>query len=115
MEHKRGELARLVNLKNIDLSTLSSEQLYEIALDFVSLVDKNKSGSLDEEEFYDYFSNAADIFLTDEQIRQLFLEFDTSGDGVISLQEFATAIAVVLSTEDVEVAEASEAGALSTK
>ena len=63
---KRGELARLVNLKNIDLSTLSSEQLYEIALDFVALVDKNKSGSLDAEEFYDFFSNAADIFLTDE-------------------------------------------------
>lgn len=52
-----------------------------MALDFVTLVDKHKTGQVEYDEFYEFFSNAEDIFLTDEQIRQLFFEFDDSGDG----------------------------------
>lgn len=60
---------RLVNIKNVDLDKLSKEQLYEMALDFVTLVDKHKTGQVEYDEFYEFFSNAEDIFLTDEQIR----------------------------------------------
>lgn len=96
LESKKHELARLVNLNNVDLSNLDSEKIYQLSLDFCTLVDKGNSGELEYEEFYDFFSNAEDIFLTDDQIWQLFNEIDVSGDGCISLQEFARALTIVI-------------------
>lgn len=60
---------------------MTNGQLYEISLDFVNTLDKGKSGELEYEEFYEFFANTEDIYLTDEQIKQLFFEFDVSGDG----------------------------------
>ncbi len=64
---------------------MTPEQIYDIALNVVTVVDKDKSGEVDYDEFYEFFSSAEEIFLTDEQIKDLFREFDDSGDGIISL------------------------------
>ena len=96
LQSKKKELTRMINLKNVDIDSLSAEGIYEVALDFVAQVDKDKTGKIEFDEFYDLFGNSEDIFLTDEQIRQLFFEIDTSGDGIISMQEFSRAVAILL-------------------
>lgn len=66
IQTKQAELARVFNYKNLDLTDMTHAQLYELSLDFVNIVDKGKSGELDYEEFYNFFANTEDIYLTDE-------------------------------------------------
>lgn len=66
LQSKKKELTRMINLKNVDINSLSAEGIYEVALDFVAQVDKDKTGKIEFDEFYDLFGNSEDIFLTDE-------------------------------------------------
>ena len=98
IEEKKSELVKVINFKNQNLNNLTNAQLYEISLDFVNILDKGKSGELEYEEFYNFFANTDDIYLTDEQIKRLFFEFDVSGNGNISLEELARGITIIINS-----------------
>jgi Ca2+-binding EF-hand superfamily protein len=47
----------------------------------MELADKNGDGELSYEEFYEFFSKIETIMVSDEEIKQMFDEFDGSGNG----------------------------------
>ena len=53
--------------------------------------DVDGSGELDEEEVRQAFE-MLEFFFTDEQMKELMLEFDDSGDGLIQFPEFCEMI-----------------------
>ena len=58
----------------------------------MELADKDGNGELDYNEFYLFFSKIESMMITDEDIRQIFEDFDGSGNGMLSVEEFARAI-----------------------
>jgi Ca2+-binding EF-hand superfamily protein len=58
----------------------------------MEIADKDGNGELDYQEFYDFFSKIEGVMVTDEEIRQIFEDFDGSGNGFLSVEEFARAI-----------------------
>ena len=52
-------------------------------------MDKDSSGRIDKDEFNDFFTSLDDMPVDDSQIEGLFNAFDKSGDGIISVEEFA--------------------------
>lgn len=67
----------------------------------MELADKDGNGELDQEEFYDFFSRIEGMMVTKEEIEQIFKDFDGSGNGALSVEEFARAIyQVVLADMD---------------
>ena len=67
----------------------------------MELADKDGNGELDFQEFYDFFSKIEDIMVTEQEIRQIFDDFDGSGNGYLSVEEFARAIyQAVLADQD---------------
>ena len=61
-------------------------------LEWVEVMDTDQSGNIEKEEFYNFFSDFEELALTDGQVEAMFSEFDISGDGSISCDEFARAI-----------------------
>lgn len=61
-------------------------------LEWVEVMDTDQSGNIEKEEFYNFFSDFDELALTDGQVEAMFSEFDISGDGSISCDEFARAI-----------------------
>lgn len=72
--------------------TLTIEAVQEIALNWMELADADGSGELDYGEFHDFFSKIEGIVVTDDEIKQIFDDFDGSGNGSLSVEEFARAI-----------------------
>lgn len=58
----------------------------------MELADRDGSGELDFNEFYAFFSEIESIMITEEEIKQIFEDFDGSGNGQLSVEEFARAI-----------------------
>jgi Ca2+-binding EF-hand superfamily protein len=58
----------------------------------MELADKDGNGELDYNEFHLFFSKIESMMITDEDIRQIFDDFDGSGNGMLSVEEFARAI-----------------------
>lgn len=61
-------------------------------MEWIEIMDQDQSGKIELPEFYDFFSSLDDMPLSDDQVQGLFNSFDKSGDGVISVEEFAHAI-----------------------
>ena len=81
--------------------TLTIDKVQEVALNWMELADKDGNGELDFQEFYDFFSKIEDIVVTEQEIRQIFDDFDGSGNGYLSVEEFARAIyQAVLADQD---------------
>ena len=58
----------------------------------MKVADKDGNGELDYEEFEEFFSKIEGIYVSDEVIRSIFESYDTSGDGFLSVDEFAQSI-----------------------
>ena len=47
----------------------------------MEIADKDGNGELDFDEFYDFFSRIEDVILSEQEIKQIFNDFDGSGNG----------------------------------
>ena len=47
----------------------------------MELADKDGNSELNYEEFYTFFSKIESMMITDEEIKQIFEDFDASGNG----------------------------------
>ena len=70
-----------------DTNTLdySKEGIYDIAFDWVQLVDKNNQGGIDLTEFYRSFNSIDDFVICDQDVINIFKMFDTNSDAEISI------------------------------
>ena len=97
---KKNEILQMLNSQTSG-QTLTIDKVQEVALNWMELADKDGNGELDFQEFYDFFSKIEDIVVTEQEIRQIFDDFDGSGNGYLSVEEFARAIyQAVLADQD---------------
>jgi hypothetical protein len=94
LHQKSLEILFALNRQLNDTETLdfSPEGIYDLAFDWVSLVDKNNQGGINLTEFYRSFGSIDDFVISDKDIVNIFKLFDMNGDGDISVQELAKAI-----------------------
>lgn len=71
----------------------------------MELADKDGNGELSFEEFHNFFSKLDSMMLSDEEIKQIFIDFDSSGNGNLSVEEFARAIYQAVLAENDEYSE----------
>ena len=88
---RKNEILNLLNTQTIG-QTLTVDKVQEVALNWMDLADKDGNGELDFEEFFDFFSKIEGIVVNEEEIKAIFNEFDGSGNGSLSVEEFARAI-----------------------
>jgi len=81
------------------------ESVQSIALNWMDLADKDGNGELNFSEFFDFFSKIEGIMITEAEIRQIFNDFDCTGNGHLSVEEFARAIYQVLLADQDEYSE----------
>ena len=60
-----------------------------MAMEWIELVDVDRNGAIELDEFFDFFRNIDGVYLSDEEMEQMFRSFDKSGDGSLTMQEFA--------------------------
>ena len=108
LARKKKEFADAINLG--DTSHQTPEKIAAHAISWVLLVDKDGNNSINLKEFHEFFHSMDGIFMSDNEIEQMFKEFDTSGNGELSVEEFARAITYAIvpdepddSMKDVEV------------
>jgi hypothetical protein len=89
---------------------LTVDKVQEVALNWMEIADKDGNGELDYQEFYDFFSKIEGVMVTDEEIRQIFDDFDGSGNGFLSVEEFARAIYQVILADHDEYSDADDYG-----
>ena len=88
---RKNEILNLLNTQTMG-QTLTVDKVQEVALNWMDLADKDGNGELDFEEFFDFFSKIEGIVVNEEEIKAIFNEFDGSGNGSLSVEEFARAI-----------------------
>jgi len=49
-------------------------------------------GSIDYQEFYEFIQELDDMDLDDDQVKDIFNALDKSGDGLITVEEFANGL-----------------------
>ena len=74
---------------------MNIDDIQQIALQWMELADRDGNGQLDFVEFSEFFSKLEGIIVSDEEIEKMFKEFDMTGNGMISIEEFARAIYLV--------------------
>lgn len=57
-------------------------------LDIFNVMDKNRSGAVDYKEIKEHSAKYGGQALTEEELREVFRDFDTSGDHQIDKEEF---------------------------
>lgn len=97
---RKSEILNLLNTQTMG-QTLTVEKVQDVALNWMDLADKDGNGELDFEEFFDFFSKIEGMVINEEEIRTIFTDFDGSGNGFLSVEEFARAIyQAVLADQD---------------
>lgn len=77
-------------------------------MQWMDLADKDGNGHLDLKEFTEFFAKAEGMTMSQEEIVQMFNDFDTTGDGQLSVEEFARAIYQNILAENEEYSESSD-------
>ena len=57
---------------------INDERIREIALDLLETIDIDKSGSIEYNEFYEFFSKLDDLEVNQEIIENIFNSFDSN-------------------------------------
>jgi Ca2+-binding EF-hand superfamily protein len=73
-----------------------------MAMEWIELVDVDRNGAIELGEFFDFFRNIDGVYLSDDEMEQMFRSFDKSGDGSLTMQEFAQALYLILVPEGLE-------------
>ena len=87
---KKREFAEAINLG--DTTQLTSEKIAAHAINWMAIVDRDGNNKINLKEFHEFFHSMDGIFMSDNEIEQMFKEFDTSKDGELTVEEFAKAI-----------------------
>lgn len=90
LKRKKREFAEAINLG--DTSQMTPEKIAEHAINWMTIVDKDGNGSINLPEFFEFFYTMDGIFMSDNEIEKMFHDFDASGNGELSVEEFARAI-----------------------
>ena len=91
MKKKKKDLLGNFNALNKE-GKLDEETIAKIAEEWIELADRDGNGELDFKEFHDFFSKIDGLYLSDDELKQMFNEIDVSGNGMISGEEFALLI-----------------------
>ena len=91
IKKKKKDLMGVFNEMNNE-GKVDEESIHNVALNWVELADRDGNGELDYKEFYDFFTKIEGLHMTDEELKQMHEEFDGSGNGMLSVEEFARAI-----------------------
>lgn len=102
MARKKQALAATFDFAGTNVGKLTPEKVSEMAEKWVALIDADGNGTIDFDEFYEFFSNVDGIFLSMNEIKSLFTDFDKSGDGHLTVNEFAQALYLMLIPEGFE-------------
>ena len=89
------EFGKVIKKKFAGQQDTSDERIHEITMDMLQRIDLDHSGEIDYEEFYEFFANNDEFIVSNENIRNMFLEFDKNdkdNEATINVEEFAQAI-----------------------
>ena len=96
---KKNALCKSINLGATHVGKLTPEKVQAMAMEWIELVDVDRNGAIELDEFVDFFRNIDGVYMSDEEIEQMFRGFDKSGDGSLTPEEFAHALYVILVPE----------------
>lgn len=91
IKSKKAELLKAMNKQTSDQS-LTIDSVQEIAMKWMELADQNGDGELDLKEFTEFFQKLDGFVVSDDEIKEIFDDFDGSGNRKLSVEEFARAI-----------------------
>ena len=77
-------------------------------MDWMAIADKDGSGELNLEEFGEFFTKIEGVLVTESEIKAMFEDFDGSGNGSLSCEEFARAIYMCLLADNREYSESDD-------
>lgn len=93
-----NELSAAIQVEKSNLKDMKLEDVYQKALKWAEMIDDDRNGYIDYDEFYYFFSESAHIFLPDEEISEMFSQIDPERKGM-TLHQFAKTITYVLVPE----------------
>ena len=88
------------------------DTIQEVAMDWMAIADADGSGELDIKEFSEFFGKIEGLLISQDEIQQIFDDFDGSGNGSLSVEEFARAIYMNLLADQDDYSEDSSQGHL---
>jgi len=92
---EKVEFGKVIKKKFAGQSDTSDARIHEITMDMLQRIDLDHSGQIDYEEFYEFFANNDEFVVSNENIKNMFLEFDKDdkdNEATINIEEFAQAI-----------------------
>ena len=77
-------------------------------MNWMAIADVDGSGELSLAEFSEFFTKIQGVLITQEEIANMFEDFDGSGNGSLSCEEFARAIYMCLLADNREYSDSDE-------
>ena len=99
---KKKELQRAINTDCTHVGKLTHKKVQEMATAYVALVDEDQNGTIEKNEFLEFFTNFDGVCLSEDEINQMFEDADADGSGHLSVQEFAECLFLIIVPEGFE-------------
>jgi len=64
----------------------------DMAIKYVKLVDQNKNGMIEKDEYVEFFANFDGISLNEDEIDAMFSEADVNKSNALTTKEFADSL-----------------------